>query len=138
MAVVPADLLDPVGPVQPGLFPDDVEAGGSVLTDRIQGYIDKGVALTTGIVSGTDQDRAVYWYAIYRVWDAVYSMMIARPALIRQDQAETTEYSKEQLLAAKQARDEAYGQYTGIVDVVTSARKEIIPASTSVPTQFTV
>lgn len=136
MAVTPTNLLDPEGPLQPHMFPADVEAGGTTLTDRLQGYIDKGVSLTSGTLSGSEQDRAVYWYSLYRGWDAVYSMMITRPARITQEGAETTEYTKEQIEAVREARDEALRNYEGIVATVTSAVREAFPATQSVVNQF--
>lgn len=136
MAVLPANLLDPEGPLQPHMFPADVAAGGTTLTDRLQGYINKGVALTGGTLTGAEQDRAVYWYSLYRSWDAVYSMMITRPARITQDGAETTEYIKDQIAAVLAARDEALRNYEGIVATVTSAVREAFPATQSVVNQF--
>jgi hypothetical protein len=117
------DLLDPVGPIQPGLFPKDTP---QALSTRLDGYIAIGMGLTTALT--TTRDRACYFYALYRAWDAVYSMLIARPSEIRQDGDSTTKYSDAQLRAAQAARDDALAQYNGLLTAL-PVDVELLPSS---------
>lgn len=127
--ITPSDLLDPVGPLQAGLFPSD---SAEQLEARLLGYITIGLDKTTAIVDPATRDQAVFYYSLYRAWDAVYSMLIARPSEIRQDGDSTTKYTQAQLNAAREARDAALGQYEGIVAVVGNTVAEVLP-----PTQHT-
>jgi len=76
--ITPADLLSPVGPLEPGFLPDTPT---DPLVDRLQIYITEGeLKVLSYPIVVEEPDSAVKAWALYRAFDAAYLLKSNRPA----------------------------------------------------------
>lgn len=80
MAVAPADLLAPAGPVEEELFPGEGNGtAGTELYGRLSEYITRAQEKAAGIAF-PDPDAAVESWALHLTFEAAYLLSVARPA----------------------------------------------------------
>lgn len=81
MAITPADLLAPKGPVEVTLFPGE-SIGGSptALESRLQEYIDQAEDKISGIAFPLP-DSAVRAWSLHLTFDAAYVLAISRASM---------------------------------------------------------
>lgn len=78
MAVAPADLIQPVGPIDPSLFPTLDPTG---LADYVQAYITDGEARHADVPL-SERDALVRPWACYRAFSAAYVRLNAEAASV--------------------------------------------------------
>jgi len=137
MAITPADLLSPVGPIEPELFEgEDVEGDNppnTILEDRLQEYIDQAEAKNTPI-GFSDQDAADKAWALHLAFSAAYMVAVARPSI---DNAQVAvigsqSYSKDQRDALLDKANEYFDEYRALLAAVpTTAAPVGIPSRTT-------
>ena len=82
MAVTPASLIQPLGPIAASFFPDDSPppaAGEGSLLGRLQAYIDRALEKVSTLVL-TNSDPAVRAWALHLAFDDAHTGMAARYA----------------------------------------------------------
>ncbi|HEY7234904.1 MAG TPA: hypothetical protein VH539_12190 [Gemmatimonadaceae bacterium] len=78
MSITPADLLAPVGEIEPSFFPSDDDA---TLEARLQAYIDDGEAqAANAAVPDEGTDQAVEAWAYYRAYKAIWLRLSEAPS----------------------------------------------------------
>lgn len=121
MAVTPASLLQPEGPLDPSLFPDDAAppatGAGSVL-GRLTTYINRAVTKLAPY-SLANPDPATEKWALYLAFSDAHTLAVARPA------SETDPaglggraYNADQLKALARKAEEYRGDFNEIVGAV--------------------
>lgn len=80
MAVTPADLMAPAGPVEGTLFPGEGDGtAGTDLHTRLTEYISRAESKVAGI-EFPDPDLAAEKWALHLTFDAAYMLAVSRPA----------------------------------------------------------
>lgn len=80
MAVTPADLLAPAGPVEETLFPGEGDGDAATpLYTRLAAYIGQAEAKIVG-VAFPDPDPATKAWALHLTFEAAYRVAVSRPA----------------------------------------------------------
>ena len=120
MAITPADLLAPAGPVEDELFPGEGDgADPSALYTRLLSYVTQAVAKTSGIAF-PDEDAAVEAWALHLTFKAAYMVAVARPAtensMVPVLGSET--YTKDQRDALRAKADEYESVYAGLLAAI--------------------
>lgn len=142
MAVTPADLLAPAGPVEVTLFPgedvaSEVNPGSTKLEDRLQTYIDRAVARTEGIAFPRPDD-AVAMYALYLTFMAAYVLAASRPAT-ENAQVEiigSYGYSKDQRDALKAQANQYLTEYETLYAMVPISTQPATARSRQITNEF--
>lgn len=138
MAVVPADLLSPAGPVEEALFPSEGDgAPGTDLYERLQRYIARAGVIASGIAF-PDPDPAVTAYALYLTFQAAYMGAISRPAM---ENAQvpilgSTQFDKDQRDALKELYLEYQAEYNTLVSAVPTVQIQRGVPTRSTPNVF--
>lgn len=83
MALVAADLLEPLGPLTAALFPEDTVSGSGVgtVTYRLNAYLTDGYT-RAGSLTGDDADAAARLWAMYRAYVAVTTRLANEAATV--------------------------------------------------------
>lgn len=123
MAVTPADLLAPAGPVEDTLFRDEGDgSAGTELNVRLSSYISTSVAKVAGVAfpDQDTEDAAVTAWSLYLAFKAAYMVAVANPAT-ENAQVEiigSKGYAKDQRDALREAAEEFYRDYELILAAI--------------------
>lgn len=124
MAVVPAQLLAPSGPITPLLFPgEDTNA----LTSRLQAYIDNAGLRSEVIAAAGDVPRADNMIIAFALWTAftdVYIRMSAQPLTINVTEKGGHGYNTEQLRNMKALAQKYWDDFVNL---------QIVPVPATTP-----
>lgn len=141
MAKAPADLLDPVGELEPTVL-----WKGATLAQvkkRLQGYLDDGYgkADVQALEAAADQDAAAVQWAYYRAYAAVYRQMVRRPSTIDVTNEGSSGTLLTQITLMGQLADQALAAYEAIIAEATAPEIVEVRAdprgSVTVPLRFT-
>ena len=135
MAITPADLLAPTGPVETLLFPGEVVGDDmTTLEDRLQSYITQAETKNAAI-GFADPDAADKAWALYLTFQAAYLIACARPST-ENAQVEilgSQSYSKDQRDALLSRAQEYRDEYTDLLNAVPSTSTPVGIPSRSTP-----
>lgn len=140
MTIAPADLIDPVGPLETRLFPGE---DGLKLTARAQAYLDAAYDDPRLVAVGDDtdeaealQDQMARAYALWRAYGAVFQRMVNEPNAVNVGTEKGSHaYTDKQRDEMKALRDGYLAELLALVPVPITATS-IFPGTTSVPTRF--
>lgn len=137
MAVIPDDLLSPLGPVEEELFPgeevDGDTPGTTLLEERLTSYIAQAVAKIAGIAF-PDADEATKAWALHLTFNAAHILLVARPSV---DNAQvpvlgSEAFAKDQRERLLELANEYLDDYTALLVTVPTTN-----APTGIPTRST-
>jgi hypothetical protein len=133
MAILPAQLLAPEGPITPLLFPGE---GVNELSARLQAYLDNA-ALRAEVVAAPApaQDGLINAYALYTAFTDVYIRMSAQPLTITVTEKGGHGYSAEQIRNMKALATKYWDDFVSLQEVtVPLTSPGISPGTRSVAT----
>lgn len=134
MAVAPTDLIRPLGPVTPELFPGT--PSNKLETDLAE-YIARAEAdeRVVNEPNTAKTDRLVRALALYFIFDDVFIAMNARPLTVQVTEKGGHGYSTEQIRNTRAMRDGFLQEFTGLLTPsVTGVSKK---SNAAVPNVFT-
>jgi hypothetical protein len=144
VAVTPADLLQPYGPVSASFYPDDAPppaTGPDTVLGRLAAYIARAtdeVAALGVRVREADRPAAVKAWALYLAHDDAYTIKLAKPATKNAGDLGLggTGFITEQFKGLKEKRDGFLVDFRALV--VEAAPVAVVQplASSSVPVSF--
>lgn len=116
MPLTPADLVSPLGPLDPKLFPGE---DTNVLGDRLQAYIDNGYGDSRVEAMPPElQDGSVRAFALYQAFRDVHIRMLAQPLTVTITEKGGHIYSMEQITAMEKLRDKYLSDFEGGLIIV--------------------
>lgn len=135
MAVVPAQLLAPAGPVTPLFFPGE---GVPELSTRLQAYIDNALLRAEIIAVAGDVPRAdnmTVAFVLYTTYTDVYTRMSIEPMQVAVTEKGSHTYTAEQLRNIKALADKYWNDFVTLAELpVPKTIAGVIPPTQSIST----
>lgn len=125
------DLLEPLGDLTPGMFPDDDAAA---LTARLDGYLTRATTIATPAVAAEDLDDAVRAYAYYLAFRAAANLLASKPASAALQGLGSVSYSASQFQYFSERASGALLAYEALLIDVSA---NVIPRTAPTTTRFT-
>jgi hypothetical protein len=113
VAVIPADLLAPTGPVEVTLFRGEGDGSpGTTLHDRLETYIGRATDEVEGIAFPRPE-AAIRLYSLYLTFESAYLLACSRPTSenLQVEVLGSYGYTKDQRDALRARADEYLGLY---------------------------
>lgn len=119
MAVTYADILQPIGEIEPELFPHIKVLGD--LQARITQYLAEGATKAADLaIPAASVDEATLHWGYYRAYLAVYQRLIATPAEARNDGQGSRKYEGRQAEAFLELANQHKDIFDGLVPPATA------------------
>lgn len=113
MPITGAELLAPVGEIEPAFFPGE---GSTAVQARLDVYVQDGYTKVPATVTGVPQQDAIAKaWGYYRAYDAIYKTM-SRSAASKAVAGEASSTTlATQIAAFKEARDDWYNEAISLI-----------------------
>lgn len=137
---VAADLLQPLGMLTPGLFPqfddaDDLDTFFETLL--ADGYERADDADVTGADQQDKRDRIAIAFAYYRAYDAIWQRMSSTPATAHIEGEASRTFLASQIATFETLKNDWFVAYEGLLPIaVTSSNARIKNTSGSLPITY--
>lgn len=112
--IEPADMLSPVGPIDPSFFPGTTS---DTLASMLAAFISDGVNKTAALPLAY-RDNATLQWALYRAFDAIALRLATQPMSATLD-GESYAYSSAQAKLMRDRAQVAYDAFNGAVQLAT-------------------